>query len=184
MVLRSVIAAHSNRKNRRRPMFRNSGSGRRSNIRTDLARADSAAGRGAGTGADRSAARTDRSAGIRRRKTDTAAETRQADQTGCADCATETSRRTAGPMSMSSAKAVAVSAPRPEYPYEARRSKITGSGVCVMTVDTVERIGHERGHGAEHGQSDLGQRRDQRFPHDGDSNREPFRKCERRSRSP
>lgn len=40
-----------------------------------------------------------------------------------------------GPMSMSSAKAVAVSAPRPEYPYEARRSKITGSGVCVMTVD-------------------------------------------------
>ncbi len=42
----------------------------------------------------------------------------------------------AGPMSMSAAKAVAVSAPRPEYPYEARRSKITGSGVCVMTVDT------------------------------------------------
>jgi protein TonB len=40
-----------------------------------------------------------------------------------------------GPMSMSSAKAVAVSAPRPEYPYEARRSKIVGSGVCVMTVD-------------------------------------------------
>jgi len=40
-----------------------------------------------------------------------------------------------GPMSMSSAKAVAMSAPRPEYPYEARRSKITGSGVCVMTVD-------------------------------------------------
>jgi protein TonB len=39
-------------------------------------------------------------------------------------------------MSMSSAKAVAISAPRPEYPYEARRSKITGSGVCVMTVDT------------------------------------------------
>jgi len=42
----------------------------------------------------------------------------------------------AGPMSMSSAKAVAISAPRPEYPYEARRSKVTGSGVCVMTVDT------------------------------------------------
>jgi TonB family protein len=41
-----------------------------------------------------------------------------------------------GPMSMSSAKAVAVSAPRPEYPYEARRSKTVGSGVCVMTVDT------------------------------------------------
>jgi TonB family protein len=41
-----------------------------------------------------------------------------------------------GPMSMSSAKAVAVSAPRPEYPYEARRTKTTGSGVCVMSVDT------------------------------------------------
>jgi TonB family protein len=40
-----------------------------------------------------------------------------------------------GPMSMSSAKAVAISAPRPEYPYEARRSKVMGSGVCVMTVD-------------------------------------------------
>ncbi|MFL6520682.1 MAG: energy transducer TonB [Chthoniobacterales bacterium] len=42
----------------------------------------------------------------------------------------------AGPMSMSSAKAVAISAPRPEYPYEARRTHSTGSGVCVMTVDT------------------------------------------------
>jgi protein TonB len=41
-----------------------------------------------------------------------------------------------GPMSMSSAKINALSAPRPEYPYEARRSKITGSGVCVMTIDT------------------------------------------------
>jgi protein TonB len=41
-----------------------------------------------------------------------------------------------GPVSMSSAKVMAVSAPRPEYPYEARRSKITGSGVCVMTVDS------------------------------------------------
>jgi TonB family protein len=40
-----------------------------------------------------------------------------------------------GPVSMSSAKVLAVSAPRPEYPYEARRSKITGSGTCVMTVD-------------------------------------------------
>jgi TonB family protein len=40
-----------------------------------------------------------------------------------------------GPMSMSSAKVMAVSAPRPEYPFEARRSKTTGSGVCVMTVD-------------------------------------------------
>lgn len=40
-----------------------------------------------------------------------------------------------GAMSMSSAKAVAVSAPRPEYPYEARRAHITGSGVVTMTVD-------------------------------------------------
>ena len=36
-----------------------------------------------------------------------------------------------GPDVHVSAKAVAIfSAPRPEYPYEARRSKITGSGVC------------------------------------------------------
>ena len=59
-------------------------------------------------------------------------------------------------MSMSSAKAVAVSAPRPEYPYEARRSKITGSGVCVMTVDIGSGSCHERGHGAKHGQPDFG----------------------------
>lgn len=38
--------------------------------------------------------------------------------------------------SISSAKAQALSAPRPEYPYEARARKITGSGVCVLTVDT------------------------------------------------
>jgi protein TonB len=31
----------------------------------------------------------------------------------------------------------AVSAPRPEYPYEARRQKITGDGLVVMTVDPV-----------------------------------------------
>jgi TonB family protein len=38
---------------------------------------------------------------------------------------------------LSSAKVFAVSAPRPEYPYEARRQKITGDGVVVMTVDPV-----------------------------------------------
>jgi TonB family protein len=42
---------------------------------------------------------------------------------------------TAGPVRMSSAKALAVSAPRPEYPYEARRQKITGDGVVGMTID-------------------------------------------------
>jgi protein TonB len=41
-----------------------------------------------------------------------------------------------GVMSMSAAKAAAVSTPMPEYPYQARRAHITGSGVCVMTVDT------------------------------------------------
>jgi TonB family protein len=40
-------------------------------------------------------------------------------------------------MSMSAAKAIAVSAPLPEYPYQAMRANITGSGLCVMTVDTV-----------------------------------------------
>lgn len=36
---------------------------------------------------------------------------------------------------MSSARVLAGRAPRPEYPYEARRGKITGNGVSVMTVD-------------------------------------------------
>jgi TonB family protein len=40
-----------------------------------------------------------------------------------------------GAMSMSSAKALAVSRPQPPYPYEARAHHITGSGVCVVTVD-------------------------------------------------
>ncbi|MGH8100435.1 MAG: energy transducer TonB [Chthoniobacterales bacterium] len=41
-----------------------------------------------------------------------------------------------GPMSISSAKALATYAPRPAYPYEARSRRVTGSGVCVVTVDT------------------------------------------------
>jgi protein TonB len=41
-----------------------------------------------------------------------------------------------GVMSISGAKALAVNAPRPQYPYEARSKKIMGSGVCVVTVDT------------------------------------------------
>jgi len=40
-----------------------------------------------------------------------------------------------GVMSISNAKAVAVYAPRPQYPYEARSRRITGSGVCVLDVD-------------------------------------------------
>jgi len=40
-----------------------------------------------------------------------------------------------GSMNMSSAKASAISAPRPPYPYEARAKHITGSGVCILTVD-------------------------------------------------
>ena len=39
-------------------------------------------------------------------------------------------------MSISAAKAIAVRAPLPQYPYEAKRAHITGSGVCVMIVDT------------------------------------------------
>jgi len=44
--------------------------------------------------------------------------------------------RPPGTMSISGAKALATNAPRPEYPYEARSRKITGSGICVVTVDT------------------------------------------------
>jgi hypothetical protein len=42
-----------------------------------------------------------------------------------------------GFLPVSSAKAFAVNAPRPEYPFEARRQKITGDGIVVMTVDAV-----------------------------------------------
>src|SRR5438094_10161697 len=38
-------------------------------------------------------------------------------------------------MSISSAKALATYAPRPEYPRDARSRRITGSGVCVVSVD-------------------------------------------------
>ena len=42
-----------------------------------------------------------------------------------------------GSVNLSTARVFAVSAPRPEYPYEARRQKITGEGVVVMNVDPV-----------------------------------------------
>jgi TonB family protein len=35
----------------------------------------------------------------------------------------------------SAAKVFALSAPRPEYPYEASRQKITGDGIAVLTID-------------------------------------------------
>jgi len=39
------------------------------------------------------------------------------------------------PMSLSVAQSMAISAPLPEYPYEAKRGDLTGNGVCVVTVD-------------------------------------------------
>lgn len=44
-------------------------------------------------------------------------------------------RTAAGSLILTAAKVFALSAPRPEYPYEARRQKITGDGVAVMSVD-------------------------------------------------
>jgi TonB family protein len=41
-----------------------------------------------------------------------------------------------GVSSVGSARAVAVRAPRPVYPYEARRAGITGSGVALLTVNS------------------------------------------------
>jgi TonB family protein len=41
-----------------------------------------------------------------------------------------------GSLKISSAKVFALSAPRPEYPFEARRQKITGDGMVVMNVDS------------------------------------------------
>ena len=38
-------------------------------------------------------------------------------------------------MSITDAKALAIFAPRPDYPIEARTRHITGSGVCIVTVD-------------------------------------------------
>jgi TonB family protein len=38
-------------------------------------------------------------------------------------------------LSLSAAQAIAVSAPLPEYPYQAKHANVTGSGVCVMLVD-------------------------------------------------
>jgi protein TonB len=40
-----------------------------------------------------------------------------------------------GTMSISTAKALATYAPRPQYPYQARSRHITGRGVCVVEVD-------------------------------------------------
>jgi TonB family protein len=39
------------------------------------------------------------------------------------------------PMSLSVAQSMAIRAPLPEYPYEARRRDVTGSGVCLISVD-------------------------------------------------
>jgi TonB family protein len=41
-----------------------------------------------------------------------------------------------GTMSISGAKAIAIFAPKPDYPYEARSRHVTGSGVAVLSVDT------------------------------------------------
>jgi protein TonB len=41
----------------------------------------------------------------------------------------------ASSLNLSAARVLALHAPRPEYPYEARRQRITGDGVAVMSVD-------------------------------------------------
>ena len=43
---------------------------------------------------------------------------------------------TAGVSGPSSVKVLAVYAPRPDYPYEARRQRTTGSGLVVLTIDS------------------------------------------------
>jgi TonB family protein len=40
------------------------------------------------------------------------------------------------PMSLSVAQSMAISAPLPGYTYEAKRRSLTGSGLCVVTVNT------------------------------------------------
>jgi TonB family protein len=38
-------------------------------------------------------------------------------------------------VNVSEAKGFALNAPRPDYPYEARRQKITGDGIALLTID-------------------------------------------------
>ena len=47
------------------------------------------------------------------------------------------SNGSAAALNWPSAKVLAVSAPRPEYPYEARRQRITGDGIVEMRIDPV-----------------------------------------------
>jgi TonB family protein len=39
-------------------------------------------------------------------------------------------------MSLSVAQSMAITAPLPEYTYEMKRRNLSGSGICVVTVDT------------------------------------------------
>ncbi len=47
----------------------------------------------------------------------------------------QTTQNFSGPANLGAAKILALVAPRPEYPYEARRQKLTGSGVALLLVD-------------------------------------------------
>ena len=40
------------------------------------------------------------------------------------------------PVSLSVAQSMAINAPLPDYPYEAKRRNLTGSGICVVTVNS------------------------------------------------
>ena len=42
----------------------------------------------------------------------------------------------ATPITLPALKAVAINAPLPDYPYQAKNAHISGSGVCVLVVDT------------------------------------------------
>ena len=44
--------------------------------------------------------------------------------------------RTSSRSNSASAKVLALSAPRPEYPFEARRGRITGEGIASLTIDS------------------------------------------------
>jgi protein TonB len=39
-------------------------------------------------------------------------------------------------LNFSSVKVLAIYAPRPEYPYEARRQRTTGSGLVILMIDS------------------------------------------------
>jgi protein TonB len=53
-----------------------------------------------------------------------------------------TSARPGGATAIGSIRVLVIAAPPPEYPYEARTQRITGSGIAMLTIDSAGRVVH------------------------------------------